>query len=210
MLALAALTGCGRLDQLTYDPPTTPERWCAARPCVDVGGTVFNEPLGSLLVFVLAAMWIGVGVWFLARAQQQRSRVWLGVALILGGIGTGLAGISYQAFSYELKCAGRSLCLLTNGFEVGYSVAQAASVSAMLIAVTFACTIAGLRRGLIIFALANVCVYLVVTAYGVLAPMPWRCRSPCSRYSKSPHSSSSSSSPPVDGVGRTTRRARRC
>ena len=62
----------------------------------------------------------------------QRSRAWLGVALLLGGIGAGLAGASYQAFSYPLKCAGWDFCRLTDGLEVGYSVSQAASVSAMV------------------------------------------------------------------------------
>ena len=44
--ALAAAGGalllgaCGRIDDLTYHPETTPEQWCDQRPCVQVGGTV--------------------------------------------------------------------------------------------------------------------------------------------------------------------------
>ena len=72
-----------------------------------------------MLVFLLAGLWVASGVSFLRTRRGQRSRAWLGVALILGGVGAALAGVSYQAFSYELKCAGLELCRLTNGWEVG-------------------------------------------------------------------------------------------
>jgi hypothetical protein len=164
------LSACGRLDELTYQPETTPEQWCDQRPCVQVGETVLNEPLGTFLVFLLAALWVASGIYFLRTRRDQRSRGWLGAALILGGIGAALAGVSYQAFSYELKCAGLELCRLTNGWEVGYSVTQAFSVSALLIALAYACTTDRLRRGLIIFAVLDAVAYVIVTVVGVLAP----------------------------------------
>lgn len=168
--AALLLAGCGRLDELVASPPTTPEQWCQQRPCVDLGSTVLTEPLGTVLVALLTVAWIASGVYFLVTRAGQRSRTWLGIALVLGGVGAGLAGVSYQAFSYPLKCAGWDYCRLTNAWEVGYSVAQAASVSAMVVAVAYACTVGGVRRGLAWYAAANVAVYLVVTAVGVLAP----------------------------------------
>lgn len=164
------LSACGRLDELLYEPLTTPLQWCDRRPCVAVGDQIVNEPLGSFLVFLLALLWIGVGVAFLRRHRGQRSRTWLGVALVLGGVGAAQAGISYQAFSYALKCAGREHCLLTNGFEVGYSVTQALSVSAMLVAVAYACTSGGWRRGLIGYAAVNAALYVLASIAGVLLP----------------------------------------
>lgn len=164
---LLVLSGCA-LNEVPYDPPITPEQWCEQRPCVDVGSFVLNEPLGTFLVFFLALLWIAVGVGFLVTRRGQMSRGWLGVALILGGLGAAQAGVSYQAFSYELKCAGKQYCTYTNGLEVGYSITQAWSVSAMLIAVAYACTAA--RRGVIIYAVANAVVYTVVAAVGVLLP----------------------------------------
>jgi hypothetical protein len=164
------LSACGRLDELTYQPETTPEQWCDQRPCVEVGDRILNEPLGTFLVFLLAGLWVAAGIYFLRTRRGQRSRQWLGIALILGGIGAALAGVSYQAFSYELKCAGLDVCRLTNGWEVGYSLTQACSVSAMLIAVAHACTTDRLRRGLIVFAVVNAAAYLVVTIVGVLVP----------------------------------------
>jgi len=165
---LGVLAGCGRLDALVYDPPTTPQQWCDQRPCIEVGDVILNEPLGTFLVFLLAGLWFASGAYFLRTRRGQRSRGWLGVALILGGVGAALAGVSYQVFSYELKCAGWDLCRLTNGWEVGYSVTQAVSVSAMLVAVAHACTTGRLRRGLIVFAVLDAAAYLVVTVIGVL------------------------------------------
>ncbi len=165
-----ALAGCGRLDELQYDPPVTPEQWCEQRPCVEIGDTVLNEPLGTLLVFALAALWIAVGIYFVATRAGQRSRTWLGIALVLGGVGAAQAGVSYQAFSYALKCAGKDFCSYTNGFEVGYSVTQAWSVSAMLTAVAFACTVGRARRGIIVYAVLNALLYCVVAVLGVLQP----------------------------------------
>lgn len=159
-----------RLDQLELEPPTTPEQWCAARPCFRFGDLVVNEPLGSLLVFGLALLWLAAGLHFLRSAGGQRSRRWLGVALVLGGAGALQAGISYQAFSYLLKCAGRTHCLLSNGLEVGYSVTQAASVSAMLVAVAHACARGPGRRALTGYAWANAVVYLGVALAGMRLP----------------------------------------
>ena len=164
---LLVLSGCA-LTEVPYDPPITPEQWCEQRPCVDVGSVVLNEPLGTFLVFTLALLWIAVGVGFLVTRRGQMSRGWLGVALILGGVGAAQAGVSYQAFSYELKCAGKEFCTYTNGFEVGYSITQAWSVSAMLVAVAYACPLA--RRGVMIYALANAVVYTIVAIAGVLLP----------------------------------------
>jgi hypothetical protein len=170
LLAALPLAACGNLDELEYSPATTPEQWCEQRPCVEVGDTVFNEPLGSFLVFSLALLWIGVGIYFLVTRRAQRSRIWFGASLILGGVGAAQAGISYQAFSYVLKCEGWEYCRLTNGFEVGYSVTQAFSVSAMLIAVALACTTGATRTGFTIYAWVNAAVYVVVTIIGVTAP----------------------------------------
>lgn len=164
------VVGCGRLAELPYEPLTTPQQWCERRPCLVVGDLVVNEPLGSFLVFLLALLWIGVGLHFLRGHQGQRSRLWLGVALVLGGVGAAQAGISYQAFSYLLKCAGREYCQLTNGFEVGYSVTQAVSVSAMLTAVAYACTSGRLRGGLIAYSLINAVSYVLVSIAGVMLP----------------------------------------
>ena len=164
------LAGCGRLDELQYSQATTPDQWCQQRPCVEVGDTILNEPLGTVLVFGLALLWLIVGTYFLLTRAGQRSRAWFGLALLLGGVSAALAGISYQALSYVLKCEGLQYCRLTNGFEVGYSLTQAFSVSAMLVAVAYACTTGGTRRGFLTYAGVNAGVYVLVTVIAVMLP----------------------------------------
>ena len=157
------------MNELLFEPPTTPEQWCEIQPCFEIGGVTFTQPLGSILVYLLALLWIAGGVYFWRIREGQRSREWMALALVLSGIGAGLAGTSYQFLGYELKCAGRDLCLWTNWLEVAYMMLQGASTSAMLIAIAYACTSGALRSCLVIYAIANSAVYLVLATYGALA-----------------------------------------
>lgn len=164
------LAALDRIDELVYQPLTTPAEWCAQRPCVEVGGITLAEPWSSALVFALALLWLGAGVYFLVSRRGQRSRTWFGVSLILGGLAAGSAGISYQAFSYELKCAGRDFCALTNGYEIAYSLMQVASISAMVVAVAYALAAARARLAITVYAVLNLIVYVAVTVAGILLP----------------------------------------
>jgi hypothetical protein len=47
---------------------------------VRLGEFVVDEPLGSVLVFALALLWLAGGLHFLGSTNGQRSRRWLGVA----------------------------------------------------------------------------------------------------------------------------------
>lgn len=156
------------MNELLFEPPTTPQQWCEGQPCLAIGGVTFTQPLGSVLVYSLALLWIAGGVYYWRNRDGQRSREWMSLALALGGIGAGLAGTSHQLLGYELKCAGRALCLWTNWFEVAYMMLQAASASAMLIAVAYACTSGAVRRLLIIYAVADTAVYLALATCGAL------------------------------------------
>ena len=80
------------MNELLFDPPTTPEQWCELQPCFEIGGLTFTQPLGSFLVYLLAALWIAGGVYFWRIRGGQRSREWMVLALMLGGTGAGLAG----------------------------------------------------------------------------------------------------------------------
>lgn len=171
ILAAVVGLGCGRVETLATEPPVTPEQWCAARPCIDLGGTVLDEPLGTLLVFALAGLWVAGGLHAWRIRAGQRSRAWFAVALVCGGIGAALAGTSFQAFGYELKCAGRSVCVWTNWFEVGYLIAQAISVSGMVAAVAHARASGNRRLAILVFAAVNAIVYTGLALLGALVPV---------------------------------------
>jgi len=161
-----ALTGCGSIDNILFAPETRPDQWCSLRPCVDLGGVILNEPLGSFLVYLLAAMSLWAGWQFWKNRGAEKSRYWWAWALMLGGVAAACAGTSYQAFSYELKCAGRSLCVFTSWWEVVYMTVQNASVDCMVIAVAYSSTTGKLRQGLIKYAFANAGLHLLATIYG--------------------------------------------
>jgi len=114
---------------------------------------------------------IGIGVRLLSRRAGQRSRLAWGVALVLWGAGALLAGASYQAFSYAIKCAGRPTCAWTSWWEVGYLLLSAASVGAMVLGVAHACAAGRLRRALSAGAAAGGALYLVAVLTGALVPV---------------------------------------
>ncbi|MFT4520608.1 MAG: hypothetical protein ACI9JM_003012, partial [Halioglobus sp.] len=147
---LLQLGGCSRIDSLLYQPETTPQQWCEAMPCVELfsTGLILNQPSSTLMVYLLGFMWLWVGWRFWKNENGQQSRRWWAIAMTLGGIAALSAGTSYQAFGYELKCAGRELCTWTSWWEIAYLVIQAASMNAMLVAVAYSCTTGNIRRWL--------------------------------------------------------------
>ena len=70
-----------------------------------------------------------------------------------GEFGALLAGTSYEAFSYSIKCAGRAACLWTSWWEILYLIVSVWSIDAMILAVAYSSTTARLRTGLFIYAL---------------------------------------------------------
>jgi hypothetical protein len=169
------LAGCSRLDTLSYVPAQTPQTWLSIQPYLPlrIAGmeVVLVQPTTTAIVYLLGAVTLGAGLHFLRIRQGQRSRTWWGIALLLWGLGALLAGTSYEAFSYAIKCAGRETCLWTSWWEIGYLVSSVASVDAMLVAVAYSCTLGKGRRVLQLYALLNFTVYLGLVLTGVLVPV---------------------------------------
>jgi len=176
-LAALALTGCRSLESIPYSPTQTPESWRRIQPFVEVhvGSTTILvvQPTTTAIVYVLGLVAIGAGVHFLRRRDGHRSRLWWGIALPLWGIGALLAGTSYEAFSYQIKCAGRAACLWTSWWEVGYLAVSAASTDAILIAQSHACATAGWRRRQILYAITHCVLYMIALLTGALVPIPF-------------------------------------
>ena len=87
--------------------------------------------------------------------------------MLLGGVAAIAAGTSYQAFGYELKCAGHEICRWTSWWEIAYLILQSASMNAMLTGVAYACTTGAFRQWLIIYAAINLLAHLAVIAIGI-------------------------------------------
>ncbi|MCP4750941.1 MAG: hypothetical protein GY866_08615 [Proteobacteria bacterium] len=157
------------------DPDMTPENWCKIQPCVKIKfgsrEIVLSQPSSSFFVYFLGILTIGAGLYFLWIRGGEISRLFWGVSLIFWGIGALLAGTSYQAFGYEIKCAGRSTCAWTSWWEVTYLMFHQASMSAMLLAVAYSCTEGWLFTVLSVYAVSSAVVYLVLTFIGGIVPI---------------------------------------
>lgn len=157
------------------DPPVTPQEWCEGMPCVEVltSGVLLNQPFSTFLVYLLGILWLWAGMRFWQKRDAQVSKAWWSIAMCLGGFAALSAGTSYQAFGYELKCAGRELCTWTSWWEIVYLTLQVGSMNAMVVAVAYSCTTGNVRRALIAYSVINFLLHLAITVTGALTPTRW-------------------------------------
>jgi len=171
---LVGLTGCNRLDSLLHPQGLTPQQLLDGHPHMQVpwgdGSWILMEPSSSVLIFFLASMTCMMGMQLLRQQQAQRSRFWWGLSLLLWGMGALLAGVSYQAFAYEIKAAGREVVAWTSWWEIFYLLFSTASINAMMIGVAHSsCGVAG-RRRLSVYAALNMLVYSLLCLTGAFLP----------------------------------------
>jgi hypothetical protein len=174
LIPLLLFSACGRLDAIPYTPAQTPETWLRIQPYVQfrfaARDVVFVQPSTSIIVYILGLITIVVGFYFLKIRQGQLSRLWWGIALLLWGIGALLAGTSYEAFSYAIKCAGRDACLWTSWWEVAYLIASVWSIDAMILAVSCSSAAGKLRTALSVYAVVNAVAYFIIVMVGAFVP----------------------------------------
>jgi hypothetical protein len=175
LLSVLVLSGCSQLDSIPFDPPQTPETWLAIQPVAELtiaAQTVtLVQPSTTAIVYLLGLLTIGVGLYFWRIRDGQASRRWWAIALLLWGAGALLAGTSYEAFSYQIKCVGRAACIWTSWWEVIYLVLSVASIDAMVMAQAHACATGKLRQGLALYALINLSLYVTAVLIGAFVPI---------------------------------------
>jgi hypothetical protein len=175
-LAKAVSSAFHRLESIEYtDPELTPENWCEFQPCVTIRlgskAVILTQPTSTCLVYFLGIATIGVGLSFWWLRGDQESRLWWGISLLLWGIGALLAGTSYQAFGYQIKCAGRETCAWTSWWEVIYLMLQQVSMDALLVATACSCTEGMLQTVLLGYALLSAVAYVILTLIGGIIPV---------------------------------------
>ncbi len=172
LIALVSLTGCSRLEKLTWE--ITPDKWLATHSHmqVKIGSLdfIFAEPSSTIFVYGLGFVILAAGIYFLKTRGENTSRLLWGIALILWSLSTFSAGTSYQAFSYEIKCSGRALCLWTSWWEIWYLILFVAAMNLITAAVSFSCSAGKVRKGLQVFAAVSTIAYLILVLTGAFLP----------------------------------------
>ena len=171
-IMLMTLSACARLESIPYSPEQTPESWLQIQPFVELKIGVFDfilvQPSSTIFVYLLGIITIGIGIYFFLIQSNHQSRKWLGIALVLWGLGALFAGTSYQAFSYEIKCAGKEICSWTSWWEIIYLILSVASIDAMLISGAYSSWKGKYRQSLVYFALFKFAFYCVLVIIGLV------------------------------------------
>ena len=122
--AIIAVCFLANIDKLYATPLLTPKDFLKSMPYVNLTlfgqDIIFIQPSSSFFVYFLGIITSAYGIWFVAHNNQQSSRKFWGVGMILWGISALVAGTSYQAFGYMLKCAGKTYTLFTSKWELVY------------------------------------------------------------------------------------------
>jgi hypothetical protein len=169
---LLVLASCSRIKDIPYAPETTPEQWLQMQSYTEIHlgsfSFILTQPSSTFFIYFLGILTIALGLIFLKKQDKQQSKKWWGIALVLWGLGALSAGTSYQAFGYELKCAGREICCWTSWYEIVYLVLTVASVFSMMIAIAYSNFAEKARKRLIVYSVSLYSIYLLATLYGIL------------------------------------------
>lgn len=175
LLPLLFLSACGRLDTIPYTPTQTSETWLQIQPYAElqIGAVDITvvQPSTSIIVYLLGMIAIAGGLYFLNIRADHRSRFWWGMALILWGVGAILAGTSYEAFSYDIKCVGRDVCVWTSWWEIAYLIVSVWSVDAIVLAIANTSATGNLRTNLSRFAFVSAFSYFIIVMVGAFIPV---------------------------------------
>lgn len=112
----------------------TPLEYLDLKPYIELGNVIIIVPSSTIIVYLLGIITIVFGIQ-LIRIDEKYKKYW-GLSLILWGIGTILAGTSYQGLGYELTCRNQEVCLFTSWFELSYLYMTALSITVMAYAVS--------------------------------------------------------------------------
>jgi glucose uptake protein GlcU len=96
-----------KTDSLLMLPLTTPDEFLSGMLYTTLSildrDVILIQPSSTFLVYFLGVIMIVFGIYFLVTKNNQQSRYYWAIGLILRVISAIVAGSSYQAFGYELK-----------------------------------------------------------------------------------------------------------
>ena len=162
-------------ESLLMLPLTTPDQFLSGMPYTTLSilgnDVILIQPSSTFLVYFLGLIMIAIGFYFLVTKNNQQSRYYWAIGLILWGISAIVAGTSYQAFGYELKCRGLEYCLFTSNFELVYMLLTAYCINFLVATTGYTSTGVSGRNRLIKFALIDSAVYSMYMFVGAVLPV---------------------------------------
>ncbi len=162
-------------ESLLMLPLTTPDQFLSEMPYITLSipgkDVILIQPSSTILVYLLGLIMITIGVYFLVTKMNQQSRYYWAIGLILWGISAIVAGTSYQAFGYELKCRGQEHCLFTSNFELVYMLLTAFCINFLVAATGYTSTGVIGRKRLVKFALIDSGAYSMYMFVGAVLPV---------------------------------------
>jgi len=158
------------INTLKHNPPILPDQWCEKQHCMQWGDWVISQPSSSVLVYLLAGITLWIAYLFLKNNHGQASKWWWGISLLLGGIGAFLAGTSFQAFGYMIKCSGNTVCNLTSWWEIAYNIFTVWGGGALLIAISHSSMTSKGQKWSRIYALTSSVLYTIICLIGTYLP----------------------------------------
>jgi hypothetical protein len=176
VMVLSILLVCifSNISSLYASPLQTPAEFLASMPYITM--TIFGQsfiliqPSSTFFVYFLGIVMIVIGILFIKNKENQNLRFYWGIGLILWGISAIVAGTSYQAFGYELKCRGQEYCLFTSNWELVYMLLTAYCINGIVVATGFTSTNEKGRKLLIKFAIIDSIAYSIYMLIGCIVP----------------------------------------
>ena len=170
IITLSYFVSSFQLHELRDVPAVESQTWCLLQPCYACCNTKISQPSSSVFVLILTLLTLLVSFHFFRSSQGENSRYWWGVSLLMTGIGAGMAGISFQAFGYIIKCDGLEFCSLSSWWEVSYNILTVAGAGALLYAVSITFATRGWQRTSKIYALLSTIIYSIICLFGSYSP----------------------------------------
>jgi hypothetical protein len=174
-LGILILCIFSNISQLFALPLLTPEAFLSEMPYINISllgnEMILIQPSSTFFVYLLGVVMIALGLYFVVTHRSQKARYYWGAGIIIWGISALVAGSSYQAFGYELKCRGHDFCLYTSNVELVYMLLTAYSINYLVTATGYTSVGPIGRKRLIIFAIADSVLYTIFLFIGALVPV---------------------------------------
>ena len=167
LLSFVGFSFASKVDHIALTPSIDFNQFLSSMPYIYLAplNLYLQQPSSTILVFVLGLVTIYVGIVYLRHTAFITK--WLGINFVFWGLGAIVAGISYQAFGADLKCALYESCRFTHWVELFYMTLTVISINALLIAYSAFHSPRTLIR-LQILALLSVFMYTLLQGLGLI------------------------------------------